>query len=67
MYEVVPSTRFRKDYRLAVKRGYNMKLLETVIDQLASGKQLDAKHRDHVFMTEFENVTSRQIGCYSTI
>ncbi|MCD7748794.1 MAG: type II toxin-antitoxin system YafQ family toxin [Oscillospiraceae bacterium] len=56
MYKVVPSSRFRKDYRLAVKRGYNMKLLEEVVDILAAGEPLDARYRDHMLSGKYDSV-----------
>ena len=31
-YQIEMSTRFKKDYKLAQKRGYNMNLLKEVID-----------------------------------
>ena len=39
--------KFRKDYKLAKKRGLDLSLLETVIDTLLEGKVLDEKYRDH--------------------
>ena len=46
-YQIEMSTRFKKDYKLAQKRGYNMNLLKEVIDILASGDQLPDKYIDH--------------------
>ena len=46
-YEIVSSARFKKDLKLAIKRGYNMNLIETVVNTLASGNVLEAKHKDH--------------------
>lgn len=40
-------TTFKKDYKRIKKRGYDMRLLEKVIADLASGTKLDAKYRDH--------------------
>lgn len=47
MFEVVLSNRFKKDLKLAKKRGYNLEHLNKVIDQLAKGEQLDSKYHDH--------------------
>lgn len=47
-YEIVPSNQFRKDLKLAAKRGYNMDKIKDVIARLANGETLDAKHRDHL-------------------
>ena len=55
-YEIVSSARFKKDLKLAIKRGYNMNLMEKVVDTLASGNVLEAKHKDHALSGEF-------IGC----
>ncbi len=41
------TSKFRKDYRLAKKRGLDLDLLEKVIDHLLNEKPLDKKHRDH--------------------
>ena len=46
-YQIEMSTRFKKDYKLAQKRGYNMNLLKEVIDILANGEQLPGKYLDH--------------------
>ena len=46
-YQIEMSTRFKKDYKLAQKRGYNMNLLKEVIDILANGEQLPQKYFDH--------------------
>ena len=47
MYEVVLSNRFRKDLKLAAKRGCDLALLNSIVDRLAKGEALPAKHRDH--------------------
>ncbi len=52
-YELKPTNQFKKDLRLARKRGYNLKRLEIVIENLAEGQPLDAKHRDHELMGDY--------------
>ena len=47
MYEVVLSNHFRKDLKLAAKRGCDLALLNSIVDRLAQGETLPAKHRDH--------------------
>jgi len=47
-YEIVPSNQFKKDMRLAQKRGYDLDKLKTVIKLLADGTPLDSKYRDHL-------------------
>lgn len=38
---------FKKDYKRIVKRGYDMRLLEKVIELLANQKPPPEKNRDH--------------------
>ena len=38
---------FKKDYKRIVKRGYDMRLVEKVIELLANQKPLPEKNRDH--------------------
>ena len=46
-YEIVPSNKFRKDLKLAEKRGYEIKKIRDVIAALADGQQLDERYSDH--------------------
>ena len=46
-YQIEMSTRFKKDYKLAKKRGYEMALLKEVVDLLADGEVLPEKYCDH--------------------
>ena len=46
-YTVKPTTQFRKDYKLAMRRGLDIHLLEGVIADLAMGIPLPEKNRDH--------------------
>lgn len=41
------TSKFRKDYKLAKKRGLDLQLLEQVIDWLLQEKVLDPKYKDH--------------------
>ena len=52
-YQIEISTRFKKDYKLAQKRGYNMNLLKEVIDILANGEQLPEKYLDHPLLGDY--------------
>jgi mRNA interferase YafQ len=38
---------FRKDYILVIKRGYDITLLDSVIQDLVNERPLDAKYKDH--------------------
>lgn len=47
MLELATTSQFRKDYKRAKKRGYDMALLETVIDLLINEQPLDKRYHDH--------------------
>ena len=46
-YTVKATNRFRKEYKLAMKRGQNIGLLDAVIAKLANGIPLEPANRDH--------------------
>ena len=46
-YVVKFTTQFKKDFKLAMKRGFKMDLLEDVITLLAMGEVLPDKNKDH--------------------
>ncbi len=46
-YIVKFTTQFKKDYKLAIKRGLKIELLEEVITTIAMGKELPQKYKDH--------------------
>jgi mRNA interferase YafQ len=48
LYEVKKTSQFKRDYRLAKKRGQNLQLLQDVIIKLADGQTLPEKHYDHL-------------------
>lgn len=45
--DIILSNRFRKDLKSARKRGYDLNLLEEIVNTLAEGKSLARKYRDH--------------------
>jgi mRNA interferase YafQ len=45
--QVVWTTQFKKDYKIALKRGLDITLLDDCIRLLAAGQQLPARLRDH--------------------
>ena len=47
MLKVVASGKFKKDLKLAIKRGYNMTLMDEVVTSLSNGEILPLKYRDH--------------------
>ena len=54
-YEIVPSGQFKKDLKLAQKRGYDLDKIKSVITSLANGETLDAKYRDHLLTGNYSD------------
>ncbi len=52
--DIVWTTRFKKDYKLAVKRHLNIDLLDDIIRTLSRGETLPEKHKDHALTGDWE-------------
>lgn len=69
MLEVLLSNRFKKDLKLAKKRGYNLELLYDVVDILARQEPLPEKTATTHFPATTPvsvNATSNRTGCWCT-
>lgn len=53
--EIRTTSKFRKDLKLAKKKGLNIALLQEVVDVLASGEKLSEKHHDHALTGDWES------------
>ncbi|MBO4769741.1 MAG: type II toxin-antitoxin system YafQ family toxin [Clostridia bacterium] len=53
MYIVKFTTKFKKRYKTLVKRGYDMSLIDKVIDVLREGRSLDGKYKDHILSGDY--------------
>ena len=53
MLDIVPSNRFKKDLKLAIRRGYKISLLEEVVNKLAVGEPLEERYRDHLLTGDY--------------
>jgi mRNA interferase YafQ len=62
MYEVKPTSRFKRDLKYIERRGYDMRLLSALIQALASGEPLAEKHKDHAL----SGVWSKHRECHVT-
>lgn len=47
IYKVKYSSKFKKNYKLAKKRGMDVKLLEEIIDKLRRRIPLEKRYKDH--------------------
>ena len=45
--DIVWTTKFKKDYKLAIKRNLNIDLLDDIIRALSRGETLPEKNNDH--------------------
>ncbi len=55
MLDIVLSNQFRRDLKLAAKRGYDLNLLDEIVTKLANKETLPEKNRDH-------NLTGKYAG-----
>lgn len=53
MLKLKMSTKFRKDYKRIKKYGYNLALLQNVLDKLCAGETLEAKYKDHSLLGSY--------------
>ncbi|MBQ9427998.1 MAG: type II toxin-antitoxin system YafQ family toxin [Clostridia bacterium] len=53
MLTIKYETTFKRDFKRIVKRGYNIKLLENVIEMLANEQTLPEKYRDHSLIGDY--------------
>ena len=55
MLKLQISTKFRKDYKRIKKRGYNLSLLQDVLDKLCAKEPLESKYRDHALSGSYKD------------
>lgn len=54
-YGIVQSRIFKKDLKIARKRGYDLRKIMEVIDILSSGEALPEKYKDHPLFGKYHN------------
>ena len=52
-YIVKVTAKFKKDYKLAKKRGLQINLLDDIIKKIAAGEPLPAKNSDHALSGKY--------------
>ena len=55
MYVISRQTRFKKDVKIAQKRGKDMQKFKDVLLELVSGNFLNPKHKDHQLIGNYAN------------
>ncbi len=53
-YGIVVTSLFKRDLKTAKKRGYDLSLLNDVVDTLAFGLPLDEKYKDHSLIGNYK-------------
>lgn len=61
-YGIKKSAKFRKTYDLAIKRGWDISLLDQTIVTLASGGRLPPEARDHKLSEDMKDFRECHIG-----
>lgn len=56
MRKIKITNRFKKDYKIIQKRGYNLDKLKFVIQLLMEGKTLPEKYKDHFLTGEYKRI-----------
>mgnify|MGYP000063226807 FL=1 len=46
-YTIKPTSRFQKDLKRIIKKGYDIRLIKDVIQKLANGEELLPSNKDH--------------------
>ena len=54
MMKINRTSCFKKEYKLMMKRGYDSKPFEYVINEIANGRTLAQKYNDHALKGSFE-------------
>lgn len=65
MYQIKFTSAYKKSYRLLIKRGFDITLLDEVIEKLANGYPLEPKYKITSYgvnLTAYVNVISSPIG-----
>ncbi len=56
MYKISFTNKFKKDYKLCKKRGYDIALLEEVISLLAKNGKLPSKYKPHILKGNYDGL-----------
>jgi len=53
-YDIRKTSKYKKGLKRAIKRNLDISLLDTVVEVLANGLQLDEKYDDHALRGDYE-------------
>ena len=49
------TNQFKKDYKRALKRGYDESKLQRIVERISKGEKLEQKHQDHPLTGEYSD------------
>ena len=55
MYEIIYSTKFKKDYKTCQKRNLDISLLQNIVIKLANAQELEFNNFDHKLSGEYRD------------
>lgn len=61
MLDIRYSTKFKKDFKKCIKKGYNLKLLQDIIDILKIPDNLPEKNRNHTLSGNYKGYSECHI------
>lgn len=64
-YKLIYTTKFKKDYKLAVKRGLPITKLKDTITLLQTGQQLPASMQDHALTGDYAGFRCNYFDSYT--
>ena len=64
MLNIISSNQFKRDLKLAQKRGFDMDKLRTVVNTLANEQPLAEKYKDHSLTCNYSNFRECNIEPY---
>lgn len=53
-YEIIYTPRFKKEFKLMQKRGYDTSVLKEVVTKLAYGEPLPERNKDHALIGDYK-------------
>lgn len=56
MYKIIASNKFQKDYKLCLKRGLNMSLINDLILELEKNGKVPPKHKPHLLKGNYKGL-----------
>ncbi len=53
-YEILQTSQFKRDLKIAIKRNYDTDLLSEIVQKLSVGEQLPKRNKDHALVGSYK-------------